>query len=255
MLCKLCGLSRKLIKAHIIPESFFRESSKGTHTRLISNNLNEFSKQAPVGIYDREILCEQCEKKFGPLDEYGGKVFISEHDSLFSAVKNVGEVVGFCSDKIDKEKLHRFILSVLWRASVSKQRFYEKVCLGVHEEVVKSLMFSLDKNKAKQFSIVIARWVSQPALEPVTKIQLNPEKVKLSGVNSYVFYFGKTIVYVKVDQRPFPADFTNLAFYSSSDLLVVARSLDKSKELKLMREIVHRRPKELKRSCSKTTNI
>jgi hypothetical protein len=242
--CKLCGLSQKLIKAHIIPESFFKEASNGEGAQLISTNQNKFPKRLPIGPYDEELLCKCCEEKFQELDDYGAKVFLSQHDQLFVPMFQNGQVEGFSSDKIDKEKLHRFIMSVLWRASASVHPFYSKVNLGPHTESVKKLIFEYDKNLASPYTFVLARWVSSPGIDAISKVQIDPAPHKTSGVNCYLFYFGKSLVYVKVDQQIFPHDYSNIELYAHDNLFAIARNLDKSKELQLMKKIVHGIPKK-----------
>jgi hypothetical protein len=248
--CKLCGLPNKLIKAHIIPESFFRESSNGQNAQLISTNVNEFPKRMPIGVYDEQILCENCEPKFEVIDDYGARVFLSQHDQFFTPVLRSNEVVGFTATDINKELLHKFVLSILWRASVSSHEFYAKVDLGPHSKAVESLIFQYDKNIAKQYTFVLARWVSTPAFDALTKIQMNPEPYRVSGVNCYFFYLGKSLVYVKVDRQPFPFEYANMELYARDELLAIARNLDSSKELQLMKTLVHGIP--LKRAVRVT---
>ena len=65
--CKSCGQARKLVKAHAIPEAFFRElNNDGMAPIVITNRPGEFSKRAPIGIYDKTILCSDCESLFAP---------------------------------------------------------------------------------------------------------------------------------------------------------------------------------------------
>jgi hypothetical protein len=242
--CKLCGFSKTLIKAHIIPESFFKEASNGGGAQLISTNLNEFPKRLPIGPYDKELLCKCCEEKFQELDDFGARVFLSQHDELFVPMLQNEQVYGFSSDKIDKEKLHRFIISILWRASASVHAFYSKVNLGPHTDSVKKLIFEYDRDLASPYTFMLARWVSSPGIDAISKVQIDPAQHKTYGVNCYLFYFGKSLVYIKVDQRRFPHEYSNLELYAHDKLFAVARNLDESKELQLMKIIVHGIPKK-----------
>lgn len=64
MICKGCGSDKKLIKAHIIPESFFAGlKTPGNHLLMVSDTL-KYPKRAPLGPYDKEILCHDCEQVF-----------------------------------------------------------------------------------------------------------------------------------------------------------------------------------------------
>ncbi len=57
-----------MVKSHIIPESFFRDVDKAkTGLRVYSSKPDEFPKRSPTGVYDDEIVCEECEKKSDPM--------------------------------------------------------------------------------------------------------------------------------------------------------------------------------------------
>ena len=46
--CRLCGETRALLKAHVIPEAFFRELRDGsTAPLLVTSSPNGFPKKAP----------------------------------------------------------------------------------------------------------------------------------------------------------------------------------------------------------------
>ncbi|MDP3295088.1 MAG: hypothetical protein Q8M37_10165, partial [Nevskia sp.] len=169
MTCKLCGEKKKLIKSHIIPESFFRESSGGEGAHLVSSNPDKFPKRAPIGVYDPSILCTDCESRFSQLDNYGYEVFVSKYETLFQPLFEDAKLVGYTSLTTDRDKLHQFLLSVLWRASVSTQVFYSKVNLGPHQDSVKHLIFNYEVAAASKYSVVLARWVSSEEHEPATK--------------------------------------------------------------------------------------
>ena len=77
MNCKLCGENEKLIKAHIIPEGFFRPLRSGKMVPEIHSNIKGvFPKRSPIGIYDNTILCEKCDKYLGVWDGYAQKLLI-----------------------------------------------------------------------------------------------------------------------------------------------------------------------------------
>jgi hypothetical protein len=84
-----------------------------------------------AGNFDKHILCLECEKKFSPLDAYGWKLLGNPDltKPIFSH-SSMGTVQAYCVTGCDTDKLRKFILSVLWRASVSSIEFYGYVRLG-----------------------------------------------------------------------------------------------------------------------------
>jgi hypothetical protein len=83
--CKLCGNAADLVNAHIIPEAFFRElRHEDKPPLLVTNTKGHFPKKVPIGVYDPEILCASCEKKFLPFDTYGIDVLLTRFYHFFS---------------------------------------------------------------------------------------------------------------------------------------------------------------------------
>jgi hypothetical protein len=62
MKCKFCDNESKFIKAHIIPEGFFRSIRQGKEPlKIITNRAGEYNKNSQVGVYDRTIICSKYE--------------------------------------------------------------------------------------------------------------------------------------------------------------------------------------------------
>ena len=118
MNCKGCNKKVKLVKAHIIPESFFRYLREDENTlKLVPTDKDHYVKKAPIGIYDKEILCGECEAVFQDVDEYAAKLMLN--DQNMSKLHDKGDVVGYNLKDIDYQKLKLFVMSILWRASIS----------------------------------------------------------------------------------------------------------------------------------------
>ena len=62
MKCKFCGQESYLIEAHVIPVGFFRRIRQGSaNLKMITNKAGEYTKKAPIGVYDSTIVCMNCE--------------------------------------------------------------------------------------------------------------------------------------------------------------------------------------------------
>src|SRR5262245_42350250 len=76
--CRFCKHTYpKLVRAHIIPRAFFKIlRGSGKFSIVVEagpKHLTQEFKQA--GISDEDILCENCERRFSPLDTHGVHVF------------------------------------------------------------------------------------------------------------------------------------------------------------------------------------
>lgn len=239
-LCKLCSQNRKLIKAHAIPEAFFRELRvDGETPLLVSGKLGHSPGRMPIGVYDEGILCEVCEPQFGELDNYGIEVFLKKFDDYFHSLQSNSKTAGFESTTVDPSRLLRFLVAMLWRASLSSHHFYSKVALGPHEPLARVVVNNSSNALSPVFDAVLSRWRDEDEHIPTTAI-LDPRREKWFGVNAYRLYLGETVAYVKVDKRPFPSGMKAISLRSVSPVLVVTRAMSESKDLRAMKHTVQR---------------
>ncbi len=235
----MCGAERKLIRAHVIPEAFFRvQRVDGEPPLLITNVAGHFPKRAPIGVYDERILCRDCEDGFQAVDDYGINVLLRRFDELFHPVEEAGRIVAFESDSVDQALLLRFLIAVLWRASVSTQPFYKGVQLGTHESRAAAIVKSHDSPMADLFGAVVSRWRTTGDLDGAADGMLDPICEQLMGVTTYRVYFGRIVVWVRVSALKFPAPMNRIELGSKPTLSVITRDFSKSKDLAAMVAVV-----------------
>ena len=96
----------------------------------------------PTGTYDTRILCAECDNEIGKLDDYAKDVlfdlkgvFVEEFNdpSFQSKPLNLYRL----KDKQGYNKLNRFFVSVLWRASISMHEDFAIFKLGPYEDIAK----------------------------------------------------------------------------------------------------------------------
>jgi len=230
MICKGCSQEKKLVRAHIIPESFFRVLRADEKTlKLISNVEGVHTKKAPIGVYDKEILCSECEDKFQSIDNYAAKVLIN--NAAIEEIKQRGPVIGYKIPDIDYELLKRFVVSLLWRASVSKHGFYGKVSLGPLEEQAKKLIWDESPGEKDEFSFVLAKFDDE---RTISKAMLDPHQERWFGRRYYRFYIGGFVLYVKADSQVTPEEWAKF-IPNDKNLLVVSRGkIEQSKEFPVL---------------------
>jgi len=124
-ICRYCSQLKPLVKAHIIPEAFFRAIGKGGEALLLITDVasSPHPKRAPIGVYDNQILCDPCERRFDKVDAYGTKTLLHTlRGAALVPLRRGFGVVGFRAAGIDQQLLKRFFVAALWRASVSTGR-------------------------------------------------------------------------------------------------------------------------------------
>ena len=166
MNCKGCNEKKKLIKAHIIPKSFWVGLRDGDEPpKLMTDKTDIYPRRLPIGVYDKNILCRGCEDKFQMIDDYGQQLLLKE-ESKHKELTHNGKVAGYKIDNFDYNLLKLFFISILWRASVSTQDFYAKIDIGPFEDAAKKLIWNNTPGGPEDFSCVLAKFTDEP---PSTK--------------------------------------------------------------------------------------
>jgi hypothetical protein len=236
MQCRLCNNASKLVKAHIIPESFFRVLRIDDKAPLIISDVaDHFPARSPIGVYDEEILCETCEPKFDRFDDYGTEVLLKRKEQLFQPVPSGDKTIAFQADGIDQKLLLQFLVAVLWRASVSTQPFYKRVNLGAFEDVARSMILNPDQPVPTAFGAVLSSWIVTEKQQTIANGIMDPFAERWGdGINAYRVYFGQMVAYIKVDRRPFPAPLSKFALLVQNQVALIARDFGKSKDFAVM---------------------
>jgi hypothetical protein len=134
MLCKLCLQDKPLIKAHIIPDFMYQELYDPEHKIFkISGDIGHI-KKISTGEYDDTILCEECDNKIGKFETYASKVFYGGKFPIkempkFQKMINQHKIESMAISNLDYKKFKLFLLSILWRGSITKRETFNDVTL------------------------------------------------------------------------------------------------------------------------------
>jgi hypothetical protein len=228
MICKFCGNDRKLIKAHVIPEGFFRRfRSSPNSLRLITNEAGEHEKRAPVGVYDKAIVCGGCESLWKTWDEYA-QLLLADTPLNSEVRYHKGQLLAHIVKDFDHDKLKLFFISILWRASASTQPFFSKIELGPFEKAAKQHISTADAGGVDDFAVILAKFDASLA----KPIMLSPHKVEFCGVTYYRFYISGYVAHVKVDKKDCPPPWSIISLSRDRPLVIMCKDFRKSKELR-----------------------
>jgi len=199
--CKFCNQTKKLVKAHIIPRSFCLQN-KGDSKQLLEARTNDprAVKFWQSGVVDDFILCRTCDNSFSQWDDYGFKILGTPPGSNHLP-RNQSELQCFILRDIDYASIKLFVLSVLWRASVSTLPFFAKIRLGPHEQTIAGMLRNRNPGTYDQYSVVLFRLVCQqvPSVVFAPYAQKSPE-----SVNFNMLFLPSIKIMVKTDHRPLP---------------------------------------------------
>jgi hypothetical protein len=118
----------------------------GGPLRVMGTDPGQYAQRSQTGIYDVGILCEPCEQRFGTYDDYASDILINRRDTVFQQYTVANRTL-FVAAQFEYAKLKLFIISVLWRASVSTHPFFRRISLRLFEQAQKILFCKVIRAK------------------------------------------------------------------------------------------------------------
>lgn len=196
--------STKLIRAHLTPQSFARLVQSDSGPNLLVSP-DRYTKRLPHGLFDSAILCETCD----------GFLNTQYDDPAFELLKALDErlskmPVPTASDAFfehrgtDTALLRGFILSILWRYSLSRLPDASHVNLGPYEDRARDVLWGVKAlADLPEYQVICQRYA--PGLIDTRKMYSSPVDMRGSDFFSYGFSMIGFHFIAKVDRRPFPA--------------------------------------------------
>jgi hypothetical protein len=241
-LCKYCEQDKPLVDAHIVPASFCREmlDPGEQFLLLVSKNPAEFIKRSPIGPYDQNILCRECEDRFQTLDDYGARLLIQGRDSEFRLHAD-GELPLYVADYFDYARLKLFVLSVLWRAAVSQHRFCSRVELGPRLARVRQMLEDSDPGSPSEFSTIFTRWTRTPQKGLPPKLLASPVRRRYEQARAIKLYLAHFVAEVCTSSAPFPSALSEFVISPSKPMVAIGLPLSGSGDVDVFKAALLKR--------------
>jgi hypothetical protein len=226
-LCKLCLLEKVLHKeSHIIPRFLIRENLKNEKGKLTpisistkSNSINELGQISSNGYSEYNILCIECESKIGFYEDYVAKIIYTNPSIRISPIKTEVQFTNIKAtairfSNVDKGKLKLFLLSIIWRCSISKISVFENVKLGTYKNKIRELIYSQNDSEPHLFPFMTLNtkenlyWTDDTLIPPIR------ERFKNGSYYKMVFGYFIFIVNISLNE-------VNFMFEEHKDLVTM----------------------------------
>lgn len=176
--CLLCLNEKTLLKkSHIIPDFFYREAGLYNEKhKIIKINVEAFAKSkrisyVPSGDYEGGILCNDCDNELiGELETYGRKILYgglnpSEQIECFHVVNpNDGMKSTICKN-VDYQRFKLFLLSILFRASISKRDLFQEASISDNElEALRLMLVNRNAGLSDNFPIIMFSYLEDETI-------------------------------------------------------------------------------------------
>jgi hypothetical protein len=155
-------------------------SGRDAHNMHVTLSAANYAKPQ-LGEYDNQILCGSCDNQLGAFDNYAlqiCKAFKSDYKTMPHGT--------FELESVDGDKLAKFVLAVLWRASISSRPDYAAVSLGPYEDRARDVLFGAQPlGGFKQFQVMVQRYMSNHF--DTERFYSLPVRAPFGNFNSYGF--------------------------------------------------------------------
>ncbi len=181
MTCKLCQTHSPLQNSHILPEFVYTHLYDDKH-RMHALSLHEKAPRPyeQKGVREK-LLCRDCETLLSRYERYASTAFDGKKTELpldrVIIVKDVNYV-----------RFKLFLLSVIWRASISKLEFFSQVSLGPHENKIRDMILSGDPGPSDMYGVIPFAIIDDGKIQ--SDLIMQPNRTKLNGHVGYRFIFG-----------------------------------------------------------------
>ena len=192
--CRLCGNTEELCRSHILPEFLYRPLYDEKHRYSILTKGIEKKKYGQRGLTER-LLCGTCEQHLCTFEGYAAKVISGQ---LGHRAERRGSHIVISGIEYTRFKL--FLLSILWRASVSTLDFFYLVSLGPREETLRKLLLAGDPGSPDEFGCVVT-FIHDRGSD-MSDTFINPEPMRWAGRRMYKFVFAGAVWVYNCDRRP-----------------------------------------------------
>lgn len=251
-ICKFCLKEKRLVKAHIIPRAFFEaiktNKKRDESLKKITNSKGIYPEGNTItGEYDPDLVCFDCEQRFGPFDEHAINVLLkNEGDNMPRHID--GKTIAWTVQSYEYKKMMLFFISLLWRADKTDLPFFSRVDIGSYADIAKDALLKQNDDDIERFSVFLARYNAGYGRSPL----LDPYPERLDGINVYHFYLGSGyLVHIKVDKRPFSALFDQFKLSPSMFLILNRGKFENSQDLVVMQKM-YKDAEQLKLSYTKS---
>lgn len=145
--CRLCLKEKGLCDSHIIPEFLYKTLYNNKH-KFIGITENGINTKIQKG-FKEYLLCSECEAIFSKYETYvASKIYMPIVENIYDGDHTI-------IPDVDYTKLKLFLLSLLWRISISGIEQFRNVDLGSrHNENIRTMLCNKDPGDADDYPAI-----------------------------------------------------------------------------------------------------
>ncbi len=138
------------------------------------------------------LLCARCETHCSLFESKAAPFFSACHPPSQPPRKSVDV-------QLDYKNFRLFLLSVLWRSSITEHPFFEHVDLGPHEEVLRQMLLQSDPGDPDQYGCTVCRLKFQG--QDFRDFAVQPTPARPNGHNIYRFTYAGFVFFYYISRH------------------------------------------------------
>ena len=240
MKCHLCLQDKDLLKkSHIIPNFMYRNLFDENHRMVRTQGLDISSaRKIQSGEHEGHILCQQCDNEIlGSMEGYAHKVLFTPLGNGPDDIRtqNVlhpdGKLTSTLCENLDYAKFKLFLLSLLWRASISQLDFFKIVQLGPKkEESIRKMIFDNDPLSQLDFPCMVSSFRGLQR-NMTSGVISSPRRVRNEKGTRYVFQIGQLVLVFFVSESDTPEWLQDAAITTENKMRILHFSNEMGRDL------------------------
>lgn len=185
MQCALCHKDSKLCLSHIFPEHLYKESLYDENHKFhrVSDEDDKNRPRAFQKGLREHLLCVKCEQQLSVYETYAAEILFGGPELLF---EKFGEYLTLSN--LDYPKLKLYQLSLIWRASVSRNPDFHAVNLGKHGEIIRQMILQSNPGSSDLYGSLM--FVVKDGDDLASGFFLPPVATRLDGHIAYWYVIG-----------------------------------------------------------------
>lgn len=225
-LCKICNRhASKLIRCHIYPAALSKEAA-GEDRKLISMSMTNGPRAsfATAGLFDEHLACLDCERLFGPADNYA--IMFRRRGLALNLPVVQWTAASLPTFDADPERLHTFAMNTLLRAHFSDRWEVRSVHVP---EIAGEALAALQGGRAtihsgREVAIILTR-------SDLAGFLATPHPLDIGGHSVYAIQLPNMMFYVAMSCMGLGPAFSHMALRPGREVTVWRRRKPVPQEL------------------------
>ncbi len=225
----MCLQNKPLLKnSHIIPDFMYQDLFDEKHRMVRTLGLDlSTAKRIQGGEKEGNILCQQCDNEIiGSFENYASRAIFSGKGKDVQKIKIQNQLhpdgiltSTFC-ENVDYVRFKLFLLSLLWRAGISKLDFFKEVKLGSKEEQLRKMIFENTPFSQLDFPCFVSsfRGINRRMTSGVIS---SPRKIRGEKGTRYIFQIGQLVLMYFVSKEDMPLWMQDAAITPENKMRIV----------------------------------